>query len=170
MPTTVVRRATTDDLEALANLARSTWVTAFGASVTEADVDAHLSSEVSFQSIGRWLVGDRVWIAGSETLAGYAHFGPSPFDEAAPGDQALHRLYVAPAQQGQGIGQQLLDAGLAEQEPNAATWLEVWTENPGAIRFYRRNGFEAVRERAFVSPTGIDGTPDLIMRRPPLHD
>lgn len=167
-PPIKLRRAIEDDTPALAAFARATWIASFAASVTEADVEQHLSAELSDAAVQRWLSEDRAWLAcsGAE-LVGYAHFGSSPFEEAAEQDAALHRLYVANERRNEGIGQSLLSAGLAEQPVDVATWLEVWTENPGAIRFYRRQGFEPVRERAFVSPTGIEGTPDLIMRRPP---
>jgi len=53
----------------------------------------------------------------------------------------LTQLYVAPGFTGQGIGQQLLDAMIAE-----SPGLKLWTfqRNAGARRFYECNGFVAV--------------------------
>ena len=55
-------------------------------------------------------------------------------------------FYVNPSYQGQGAAQALMDA-LAERAKNAGVLqleLYVWSENPRAIRFYSRNGFEKV--------------------------
>jgi GNAT superfamily N-acetyltransferase len=54
----------------------------------------------------------------------------------------LTQLYVKPGWTGHGIGQQLLDAVLAEAAPVTPV-LRVYTfqSNAGARRFYERNGF-----------------------------
>ena len=61
-----------------------------------------------------------------------------PFADEAPRDRHLYMLYLAAAHHGGGAGQALLDAVLGD-EP-AQLW--VAKDNPRAIAFYRRNGFE----------------------------
>jgi len=58
----------------------------------------------------------------------------------------VHQLYVAPERTGQGIGQRLLDAILAEAADASIPVVKLWTfqRNAGARRFYERNGFVAV--------------------------
>ena len=61
-------------------------------------------------------------------------------------DEWINQLYVAPNSTGQGIGQRLLDAFLAEAAAESIADVRLWTfqRNAGARRFYERNGFVAV--------------------------
>lgn len=61
-----------------------------------------------------------------------------PHADEAPRDRHLYMLYLAAAQHGGGAGQALIDAVLGDGP--AMLW--VAKENPRAIAFYRRNGFE----------------------------
>jgi len=82
-----------------------------------------------------------VWIAEREgQVIGFATSGPGMEIDgvAPPRDRQLYMLYVAAAEHGGGAGQALLDAVLADAP--AVLW--VAKENPRAIAFYRRNGFE----------------------------
>ncbi|MGO4103099.1 N-acetyltransferase family protein [Leifsonia sp. YAF41] len=75
-----------------------------------------------------------------EGIVGFAVAGPSsgPEGQHLPRERQLHSLYVLADSHGTGVGQALLDAVLGE----APAMLWVATENPRAIAFYRRNGFE----------------------------
>ncbi|MCO1337983.1 hypothetical protein BJH93_03610 [Kocuria polaris] len=73
-------------------------------------------------------------------IAGFGLAGPS-YDAGGAGlprELQLFALYLASELHGSGAGQELLDAVLGD-EP-AMLW--VAQENPRAIGFYRRNGFE----------------------------
>ncbi|WP_203580274.1 GNAT family N-acetyltransferase [Microbacterium hibisci] len=59
-------------------------------------------------------------------------------DDTPPRERQLYMLYVLAAAHGRGVGQALLDEVLGD-EP-AVLW--VAKENPRAIAFYRKNGFE----------------------------
>jgi GNAT superfamily N-acetyltransferase len=77
----------------------------------------------------------RVWVAEIEAgVVGYA----------ALGSGFLNGLYVAPGYQGRGVGSALLQ----EVKAAAPEGFSLWTFQPnlGAIRFYRRHGFQTVRE------------------------
>ena len=43
--------------------------------------------------------------------------------------------------------------------------LDVWMQNEGAQRFYRRHAFEPVGTRTFTVASGPETTPDIIMVR-----
>jgi GNAT superfamily N-acetyltransferase len=60
-----------------------------------------------------------------------------------PPAEVLARLYVEPAEQGQGIGTALLDQAKALRPHGLHLW--VFQKNEGARRFYERHGFELVR-------------------------
>ena len=61
-------------------------------------------------------------------------------------------LYFLPGYQGQGMGKRLLDAaeGLAGGKGLDRFWIGVMVENRRALAFYRRVGFQFVREEPFT--------------------
>lgn len=82
---------------------------------------------------------------------------------AAPGE--LQRIYVDRQWHGRGVGDTLM-ARCVEQARAwecDAFWLGVWQENPRAIAFYRRAGFETVGVQTFM--LGRDIQHDFIMAR-----
>ncbi|MFZ5868948.1 MAG: GNAT family N-acetyltransferase [Actinomycetota bacterium] len=60
--------------------------------------------------------------------------GPGP----RPRRLELHLIYLLAAHHGTGLGQGLLDAAVAD----APAFLWIAEDNPRALAFYRRNGFE----------------------------
>ena len=92
---------------------------------------------------------------------------------AMPGVDELHLLNitVAPAWQGRGQGQALLDAvqAHARQRALATLWLEVRQSNQRARDFYRQRGFAEVGlRRAYYPATGR--REDAIVMSLPLRD
>ena len=78
----------------------------------------------------------RVMMDGS--LAGYVHFHPD-------GERMeLDDLYILPEYRGQGIGTAVVEKCCAETEK--PVYLYVFRRNEGAVRLYRRLGFEIVQE------------------------
>ena len=79
-------------------------------------------------------------------MLGYVQFGDPDWPDVvtAPGDQAVHRLYVATNRQGQGTGRRLIQAALDHPRVSSANgvWLQVWEHNPRAIRLYDSFGFK----------------------------
>jgi ribosomal protein S18 acetylase RimI-like enzyme len=73
-------------------------------------------------------------------IIGFAFVGPSfsPEGQELPRDRQVFNLYVAAAHHGSGVGQALLDATAGDGP--AMLW--VAKDNPRAVAFYRRNGFE----------------------------
>lgn len=89
-------------------------------------------------------------------VIGFASSGPG-IDVAGVApvrDRQLYMLYVAAAEHGGGAGQALLEAVLGEDP--AVLW--VAKENPRAIAFYRRNGFEfdGVEQNDPMVPSIVD--------------
>jgi GNAT superfamily N-acetyltransferase len=64
----------------------------------------------------------------------------------------VRSLYFLPGYQGQGMGRQLLDAaeGLAGEKGLDRFWIGVMVENRQALAFYRKTGFQFVREEPFT--------------------
>ena len=82
------------------------------------------------------------------------------------GEMHLLNVTVAPAWQGRGLGQQLLDAvqDLACAQAMASLWLEVRESNHRARALYRRRGFDEVGLRRFYYPSAGRREDAVVMR------
>ena len=80
-------------------------------------------------------------------------------------DGELKRLYLRRDVQNGGWGGRLFDAALAWllRDGPRAVWIGVYSENPGAQRFYFRRGWEKVGEYHF--PVGTVRDLEFILRR-----
>lgn len=76
----------------------------------------------------------------------------------------IERIYVLKEFQGKRIGQLLLEKSiqLAKQMDMEYIWLGVWEENPGAINFYKKNGFVEFDKHLFK--LGDDEQTDIMMK------
>ncbi|WP_150955343.1 GNAT family N-acetyltransferase [Microbacterium testaceum] len=70
-------------------------------------------------------------------IVGFVGSGPAR-DDDAPRERELYFIYMLDAFHGTGIGQQLFDAAIENDE---GVYLWVADDNPRAHRFYTRNGF-----------------------------
>lgn len=108
-------------------------------------------------------IGGGVLVAGeTEALLGLCQYGPTE-DEDDPATEVghIHRLYVRPAAQGQGVGTALLRAAAARLSRSGARSLTLWAleNDPRARAFYERRGWRADGARRF------DGAWDVRYRR-----
>ena len=102
-----------------------------------------------------------------ETIVAYlkTNVGQAQTDTRLPDALEVERIYVDVAQQGRGYGRILL----AEAQAQAVAlslrwmWLGVWENNPGAIGFYTREGFEIFDTHVFQF--GPQEHRDHMMRR-----
>lgn len=150
----VIRPATEADVPALADLARRTWLDAFGASLAPDDAAAAADESRSEARFRRALDERTILVAEDDgALVGYAELGGADMPELGtrPEDGWLHRLYVETALQGRGIGRELLAAALADPRLAGAprVFLQVWEENPRAIRLYESVGFRRAGTTSF---------------------
>ncbi len=138
--------------------------------MTAADLDAVLAVESSSYS-HPWTRGNFIdslaaaYLA--EVLAGPGA-GLVGYFVAMPGVDELHLLNitVAPAWQGQGHGQALLAAVMAQARARqlALLWLEVRQSNLRARSLYRRRGFVEVGQRKGYYPAS-GGREDAVVMR-----
>ena len=107
-----------------------------------------------------------------ERPAGFASFSPQPAGPEQPDDEIstgpafkLHKIYVMPSHQGQGLGVRLLEA--VEKAAHAAQGryldLNVNRHNEKALGFYERHGYQ--RQRAEDVPIGPYWMNDFILRK-----
>ena len=162
-----IRPARADDVPALAELGSRTWSDAFGDSVSRDELAVELEKKRSEAYFAAALATDTIIVAESNgVLIGYAQFGDVTISELEqlPGDQELHRLYVATELQGQGVGRRLTEAALLHPRLAGASrvYLQVWETNERAISLYESLGFETVGRTTFTIGSGYV-TEDLVM-------
>ncbi|MES2306497.1 MAG: GNAT family N-acetyltransferase [Gemmatimonadota bacterium] len=128
-----VRPATADDSDALLSL----WERSARAShnfLTEADIESLrplVAVELAGNAIGWWvLVGD------NSERAGFLGFA----------NNAIEALFLDPEYQGRGGGTALV--AIAEGLANAPLRVDVNEQNPAALRFYQKQGFEVAGRSA----------------------
>lgn len=142
--TFVVRAPSQADAPEIAELHVSTWREAYAHLLPQGFFDeAHVRGR--HEMWARMLADPRpewaIRVAERDgEIIGFAFVGPSIGSDAEklPRERQLYMIYVAAAHHGTGEGQALLDAVLGD----APAMLWVAKENPRAIAFYRRNGFE----------------------------
>jgi ribosomal protein S18 acetylase RimI-like enzyme len=164
-----IRQAKRQDMPKLSELAIRTYVEAFGSGFSPRDLSAHLEKNLSVKSFAGILCNDTVMVAENEArMVGYLQFGDARIPEANPGkDKEVYRLYVLSEFQNAGIGKSLMTTVLSQFSPSTVdrVFLDVWENNPSAISFYRRFGFQPVGKRPFQVASGAITGYDLIMVR-----
>ena len=76
----------------------------------------------------------------------------------------IERIYVLKEYHGKKVGQILYEKAIqiAEEKNADYVWLGVWEENPRAINFYKKNGFEEFDKHIFK--LGNDEQTDIMMK------
>ena len=171
MPDVLIRRATPADAATLSALGAETFVEAFGHLYAPEDLHAFLEESHSPRAYATALSDPAyaAWLAQLDGVPiGYAQAGPArlPHADVRPGDGELKRLYLLRRAQNGGTGRALMDAAMAWllQDGPRTLWVSVWSENPGAQRFYARYGFGYAGEYAFI--VGRQRDREFIYRRP----
>lgn len=172
MSNTVIRRATSDDAQALAELGTATFIESFGQLYVPRDLQAFLDESHTVAAYAKVLANPdyALWIAERDGRAiGYAQAGSCglPHADVKPEDGELKRLYLLRSEQNGGAGRALMDAAMAWllRDGPRTLWLSVWSENLGAQRFYARYGFGFVAEYEFI--VGEQRDREFMYRRSP---
>lgn len=137
MPPTL-RRAESEDLDALAACQTACWRETFTGLVPPEHMDDPRYEGIRRDEWARRLdAGLHVWLAvDGEQIIGFASAGPSrDTDPVAPVE--LYQLYLRAFAHGGGLADRLLDAAIGD----AAASLWVWEGNVRARAYYARRGF-----------------------------
>ena len=181
----MLRRATSEDAEALSTLASTCFRQTFGHLYTPDDLDRFiheayspevLRAELADPKRATWLLflegsdadsPARVDEASEPQLIGYVTVCPAhlPHPEVKEGDGEVQRLYLLREYQGGGRGSRMLEHALdwLEADGPRTLWIGVWSENYGAQKLYGRYGFTKVGEYSFM--VGDHADREFILRR-----
>lgn len=172
MPAPAIRRAGPADAATVSRLAARTFTEAFGHCYEAVDLQAFIDEAYAVDRQRTILSqpGYAVWLLEDGGVAvGHAAAGPCglPHPEASADDGEVKRLYVLGSHQNGGYGGRLFDAAVdwLQRDGPRRLWVGVWSENPGAQRFYARQGFHRVG--AYDFPVGRVLDLEYILRRDP---
>jgi diamine N-acetyltransferase len=165
---TSIRLAEEIDAAPLAQLAERTFRETFGAMNGAGDMDLHCRNSYG-EDIQAAEIRDpnRTTLlchAGDDLIGfGQLRWGSAPSCVAATRPAEIQRLYVDRPWHGKGVARDLMASllGKAAEGGADAAWLGVWEQNPRAIAFYAKCGFEIVGDHVFV--VGKDPQRDLVL-------
>lgn len=158
----LIRAATVDDVERLADVGVRSYEDHFAALWTPAGLAAFLTQHFARPKLLREL-GGGAGVRYALVLDGDATVGFAKMNEDRPIPPAfgargleLEKIYFTRAATGHGFGGALMSHVFATAaEIGAATvWLDVLKSNLGGIRFYERHGFMRAGELPFTTDRG----------------
>ena len=164
-----IRRAVPADIDRLAELARRTFISAFGQYNTPENMKAYVEKAFTREQLLSELresANTFLWAEHTGIPAGYAKLRRGTIQTCVTGPRPveLERMYAETGLIGAGVGKTLLHTAIkiAQSEGFQTMWLGVWEFNERAIEFYRRQGFVDAGEQDFM--LGSDRQTDLVMQ------
>ena len=155
----LIRTATSSDSKILSGLSQTTFYQTYVAIHPENAglLRAYTEETFSEEKIQRQSQLPAVYyyvVESGDVVLGYMKTvrGDAPDQVLQKPSLELEKLYVKGEFQGRGLGQKLFDflIPVALASGHRSIWLSVYENNPGAIAFYRKNGFRVVGEKDFV--------------------
>lgn len=152
------RPAKSEDVPALSELGRTSFVDAFGHLYSVGNLNRFLKQSYSQPVVEAELADPARLFRIAERdglMVGYCKIG---FDVTLDHDSGgrkvmeLKQLYLRGSETGSGVGATLMAWALDEARARGFqdVILSVWSENHGAQRFYARHGFEKIGDTIFM--------------------
>jgi ribosomal protein S18 acetylase RimI-like enzyme len=163
------RLAVAADAAALGEFMARNFLAAYGHCSTPENIQAAIAEHYGEAAQLRQIRQADCWnliASAGDTWAGHAQLksgGEAPAGVGASPALELSRFYVDVAYHGQGVAQAMMAQvkAHARQAGARALYLSVWQQQPQAIRFYRKEGFEIAGELVFL--VGDDPKDDWLM-------
>jgi GNAT superfamily N-acetyltransferase len=141
-----LRPARGDDVDALIELARRSWLSAFAQTAPFAIIDAWVRADRT-TAIYRTYWKDMLLLEAGGTILGLVQ----------PKEAEINGLWVHPDHQGKGAGTRLLHAGedVIRRGGHSVAWLHCSALNPRALAFDVKRGYVETRRVASTHPIGL---------------
>lgn len=162
----LIRTAGPDDAQALTRLGERLWRATYTGLIPESNLSLHLAETFGPDQQAAELADPAnltLVIEDQGLLLGYALLrahGPSAGGLCVPFRNPLEvtRFYVSASHHGTGAAQALMAEVLAQAAAagHDGVWLQVWEQNPRAIRFYAKAGFADAGEATFRIGEQVD--------------
>jgi len=164
-----ITQITPDQLSVLREISIQTFLDTYGWGNSQENIDAHITATFSEVQLLKELNDPNClfyFISKNQTHVGYlkCNLGPAQTELNDINSLEIERIYVIKEFHGQKIGVRLLEKAKEVAIDLALTyiWLGVWEQNPKAIRFYQRNGYETFGTHTFT--VGGEAQNDLLMK------
>lgn len=164
-----IQKVTLDNIDQLQQIGRQTFFETFSLGNTEENMKQYLDEEFSIAKLTSELKDNNAefyFAVLNQKVIGYLKLNVGQSQTELQDDKALEieRIYVLKDFHGKNVGQLLCDKAIqiARQKYAEYVWLGVWEENPRAINFYKKNGFEAFDKHIFK--LGEDEQTDIMMK------
>ncbi|MGM0581367.1 MAG: GNAT family N-acetyltransferase [Bacteroidota bacterium] len=166
----LIREVTYHDLIDLEKISKQTFLETYASGNTEADMLKYLNEEFATEKLKAELSNSNsefYFAILEDQIIGYlkVNSGHSQTDLKDEMSLEIQRIYVLKAFQGMKIGKALYQKAveIAKKKELDYLWLGVWEENPKAIKFYEKIGFEAFDKHVFQ--LGNDPQTDILMKQ-----
>lgn len=143
-------------VEIIAQLGAQSFIESHGSSAASNDIDKYVNEKFNIEQLKKEL---------SDTAAIfrllYYDGKPAAYSKIIPNCPnplltevtvcKMERLYVLKAYYDKKLGQPLFEDSvrIAKENGQIGIWLNVWTGNPRAIKFYEKQGFKIIGETSF---------------------
>lgn len=157
------------DIEQLQLIGKQTFQETFSAKNSEEDMQMYLNEAFSFTKLINEIQDKNTLFYFAKyhnEVIGYLKLNHGKSQTELKDDKAveIERIYVLKDFYGKQVGQLLFNKAIeiSLQKKANYIWLGVWEENPRAINFYKKNGFEAFDKHIFK--LGNDEQTDIMMK------
>jgi len=165
-----IEKVTLKNTDQLRDIGIKTFENTFGAQNSSAFMEEYLKKSFSREKVSEEISDKNSEIYFAEIdkkIVGYlkVNFDQSQTELKDRNALEIERIYVIKEYLGKKIGQALYAKAIdiARQKNLQYVWLGVWEENPRAIRFYEKNGFEKFDKHIF--DLGGDKQTDILMKK-----
>jgi ribosomal protein S18 acetylase RimI-like enzyme len=169
MESIIIKAITLQELEALQQISKQTFLETFAAANTAENMSRYLAQQFSLEALTEQLENpDSAFHVAmlDNQIIGYVKLnaGASQTEIKDQNGLEIERIYVLKDFHGKKVGQLLYDRvlAIAKQKQVDYVWLGVWEENPRAIGFYKKNGFVEFDKHTFK--LGDDEQTDIMMK------
>ena len=166
----IVRAASLNDAELIAEMSRQTFYDSFAAQNTKDDMDKFMNEQFNKEKLIK-----EVEEPGSLFFLAWEGKQPVGYMRMRDGERypefgnyssiEIARIYAIQAAIGKGVGTALVKMcmEIAKERERKLIWLGVWEHNQRAINFYKKWGFEKFGEHEFL--LGNDIQLDWLMKK-----
>lgn len=139
-----IKKAGTESISIIQNLANITWPVAYGDIITPQQLDYMMELIYSKSSLQKQIQKGHQFIIAYDGEHAVA-FASYSVKENHPAIFKLHKIYILPYQQGKGIGKSLINYIITDIAPATTLQLNVNRYNK-ALYFYEKLGFKIIAE------------------------
>lgn len=161
-----IRTALPVDAQELAILGERLWRETYAGLIPETNLELHLAETFGPRQQSAELADPACWtlvLEEDDLLQGYALLRARGLEQAKLAlcflkPLEVARFYVDASLHGTGAAQMLMGAVLSQATTagHDGVWLQVWEQNPRAIRFYAKAGFLDAGEATFRIGEQVD--------------